>query len=348
MSFKGGYQIINLYNIPFTLDKNDNPPSIYNIFYNLDNSDYKMIVLSGLVLNERLYSDRTVIFYPYPETDGEVEYYEGIVVKQWNTSARVVTSIYIQIHKDDTITTKSEKIDYGEMYDTLEGEIQDIIDGTTQLPYVTTQYGLTSTKNRLLQFNSNTYFSMSDNELFLNLIRGGYIAIAPSSTTLNTIYSNRNLKIHCNALEFSGTPTITTPEESPETNALITAGNFDKLLKNYLAQGTGSSSGATNSGFTVSNVFSSGNFIFFSVTTSDPSEEFRKITINDEWTAQSIGEMNCFSLNHISSVPDQFFVDIQNPKIEGNKLTVEVKFQGASGGSDFIVTGCRLYNPYIT
>ena len=70
MSMRGGYQIIDLDNFKFS--SSDENSNIYrNMYYNLLNSNAKLILLSGLYMDNSQYSDMDVIFY---ETDMEDTY----------------------------------------------------------------------------------------------------------------------------------------------------------------------------------------------------------------------------------------------------------------------------------
>lgn len=97
---RGGYQIIDLDNFKFSsTDENSN---IYrNMYYNLLNSNAKLILLSGLYMDNSQYSDMDVIFY---ETDMEDTYptFQAVLRITWNTTAHTCTTRYVNIASNNT------------------------------------------------------------------------------------------------------------------------------------------------------------------------------------------------------------------------------------------------------
>lgn len=100
MSMRGGYQIIDLDNFKFS--SSDENSNIYrNMYYNLLNSNAKLILLSGLYMDNSQYSDMDVIFY---ETDMEDIYptFQAVLRITWNTTAHTCTTRYVNIASNNT------------------------------------------------------------------------------------------------------------------------------------------------------------------------------------------------------------------------------------------------------
>lgn len=100
MSMRGGYQIIDLDNFKFS--SSDENSNIYrNMYYNLLNSNAKLILLSGLYMDNSQYSDMDVIFY---ETDMEDTYptFQAVLRITWNTTAHTCTTRYVNIASNNT------------------------------------------------------------------------------------------------------------------------------------------------------------------------------------------------------------------------------------------------------
>lgn len=100
MSMRGGYQIIDLDNFKFS--SSDENSNIYrNMYYNLLNSNAKLILLSGLYMDNSQYSDMDVIFY---ETDMEDTYptFQAVLRITWNTTAHTCTTRYVNISSNNT------------------------------------------------------------------------------------------------------------------------------------------------------------------------------------------------------------------------------------------------------
>jgi len=99
MSMRGGYQIIDLDNFKFS--SSDENYNIYrNMYYNLLNSNAKLILLSGLYMDNSQYSDMDVIFY---ETDMEDSYptFQAVLRITWNTTEHTCTTRYVNIASND-------------------------------------------------------------------------------------------------------------------------------------------------------------------------------------------------------------------------------------------------------
>ena len=107
MSMRGGYQIIDLDNFKFS--SSDENHNIYrNMYYNLLNSNAKLILLSGLYMDNSQYSDMDVIFY---ETDMEDTYptFQAVLRITWNTTAHTCTTRYVNIASNNTEEKNSWK-----------------------------------------------------------------------------------------------------------------------------------------------------------------------------------------------------------------------------------------------
>lgn len=95
MSMRGGYQIINLDNVPFN-SEDMNPFTYRQMYYNLLNSNSKLIILSGLNMDGVKYADNDVVFY---EVEGESDYpiFQAVLRLTWNQAKHTCTTRYINI-----------------------------------------------------------------------------------------------------------------------------------------------------------------------------------------------------------------------------------------------------------
>lgn len=110
MSMRGGYQIIDLKNVPlysgFLQDNGENHIHVKGIYYNLYHSNAKMILLSGLNMDNNPHRDYEII--PYEE-DNE---FKAILKKVWNTDKHMVYTYFLHIANDDDVYITYEKLDY--------------------------------------------------------------------------------------------------------------------------------------------------------------------------------------------------------------------------------------------
>lgn len=110
MSMRGGYQIIDLKNVPlysgFLKDNVENHIHVKGIYYNLYHSNAKMILLSGLNMDNKPHRDYEII--PYEE-DNE---FKAILKKVWNTDKHLVYTYFLHIAKDDDVYITYEELDY--------------------------------------------------------------------------------------------------------------------------------------------------------------------------------------------------------------------------------------------
>lgn len=110
MSMRGGYQIINLKNVPlysgFLQDNGENHIHVKGIYYNLYHSNAKMILLSGLNMDNKPHRDYEII--PYEE-DNE---FKAILKKVWNTDKHMVYTYFLHIAEDDDVYVTYEELDY--------------------------------------------------------------------------------------------------------------------------------------------------------------------------------------------------------------------------------------------
>lgn len=110
MSMRGGYQIIDLKNVPlysgFLKDNVENHIHVKGIYYNLYNSNAKMILLSGLNMDNKPHRDYEII--PYEE-DNE---FKAILKKVWNTDKHLVYTYFLHIAEDDDVYITYEELDY--------------------------------------------------------------------------------------------------------------------------------------------------------------------------------------------------------------------------------------------
>lgn len=110
MSMRGGYQIIDLKNVPlysgFLQDNIENHIHVKGIYYNLYHSNAKMILLSGLNMDNKPHRDYEII--PYEE-DNE---FKAILKKVWNTDKHMVYTYFLHIANDDDVYITYEELDY--------------------------------------------------------------------------------------------------------------------------------------------------------------------------------------------------------------------------------------------
>lgn len=110
MSMRGGYQIIDLKNVPlysgFLVDNVENHIHVKGIYYNLYHSNAKMILLSGLNMDNKPHRDYEII--PYEE-DNE---FKAILKKVWNTDKHLVYTYFLHIAEDDDVYITYEELDY--------------------------------------------------------------------------------------------------------------------------------------------------------------------------------------------------------------------------------------------
>lgn len=110
MSMRGGYQIIDLKNVPlysgFLKDSVENHIHVKGIYYNLYHSNAKMILLSGLNMDNKPHRDYEII--PYEE-DNE---FKAILKKVWNTDKHLVYTYFLHIAEDDDVYITYEELDY--------------------------------------------------------------------------------------------------------------------------------------------------------------------------------------------------------------------------------------------
>lgn len=110
MSMRGGYQIIDLKNVPlysgFLKDNVENHIHVKGIYYNLYHSNAKMILLSGLNMDNKPHRDYEII--PYEE-DNE---FKAILKKVWNTDKHLVYTYFLHIAENDDVYITYEELDY--------------------------------------------------------------------------------------------------------------------------------------------------------------------------------------------------------------------------------------------
>lgn len=123
MSMRGGYQIIDLKNVPlysgFLSGYGENHIHVKGIYYNLYHSNAKMILLSGLNMDNKPHRDYEII--PYEEEDE----FKAILKKVWNTGKHMVYTYFLHIAEDDDIYITYEELDYDRV-DTEFNEDSDI------------------------------------------------------------------------------------------------------------------------------------------------------------------------------------------------------------------------------
>ena len=110
MSMRGGYQIINLDNVPFN-SEDMNPFTYRQMYYNLLNSNSKLIILSGLNMDGVKYADNDVVFY---EVEGESDYpiFQAVLRLTWNQAEHTCTTRYINIQsaEEEPYSWKDAKV----------------------------------------------------------------------------------------------------------------------------------------------------------------------------------------------------------------------------------------------
>ena len=109
MSLKGGYQIIDLKNKPFyTATGNTN--YYKNIYHDITNSHAKMIIISGLYMDDVKYNDYEVIFYEVREGDDVL--YQCILRRIWETLNYKCFTKFCTIYPDDTVKCTVDEFTY--------------------------------------------------------------------------------------------------------------------------------------------------------------------------------------------------------------------------------------------
>ena len=122
MSMRGGYQIIDLRNKPLYSgndgEHSENHITIPRIYYNLFNSNARMILLSGLSLDGKGYRDYEIIPYEN-EIDGK-DGFQAILRKNWNTNKKIVTTYYLNIANDDDVFVTFSELKYEDVDQALD------------------------------------------------------------------------------------------------------------------------------------------------------------------------------------------------------------------------------------
>ena len=110
MSMRGGYQIINLDNVPFN-SSDMNAFTYREMYYNLLNSNSKLIILSGLNMDGVKYADNDVVFY---EVDGVSNYpiFQAVIRLTWNQAEHTCTTRYVNIQsaEEEPYSWKDAKV----------------------------------------------------------------------------------------------------------------------------------------------------------------------------------------------------------------------------------------------
>ena len=129
MSMRGGYQIIDLRNKPLYSgndgEHGENHITIPRIYYNLFNSNARMILLSGLSLDGKGYRDYEIIPYEN-EIDGKYGF-QAILRKNWNTDKKIVTTYYLNIANDDDVFVTFSELKYEDVDQELNAESEKAI-----------------------------------------------------------------------------------------------------------------------------------------------------------------------------------------------------------------------------
>ena len=129
MSMRGGYQIIDLRNKPLYSgndgEHGENHITIPRIYYNLFNSNARMILLSGLSLDGKGYRDYEIIPYEN-EIDGK-DGFQAILRKNWNTDKKIVTTYYLNIANDDDVFVTFSELKYEDVDQELNAESEKAI-----------------------------------------------------------------------------------------------------------------------------------------------------------------------------------------------------------------------------
>lgn len=126
---RGGYQIIDLRNKPLYSgndgEHGENHITIPRIYYNLFNSNARMILLSGLSLDGKGYRDYEIIPYEN-EIDGK-DGFQAILRKNWNTDKKIVTTYYLNIANDDDVFVTFSELKYEDVDQELNAESEKAI-----------------------------------------------------------------------------------------------------------------------------------------------------------------------------------------------------------------------------
>lgn len=154
MSLKGGYQIIDLKNKPFYTARG-NTNYYKNIYHDITNSHAKMIIISGLYMDDVKYNDYEVIFYEVREGDDVL--YQCILRRIWETLNYKCFTKFCTIYPDDTVKCTVDEFTYEVLPD---DRLNPLSDNAVQNSVITKKFDqvdiLTKTWNTTAKFRPYT------------------------------------------------------------------------------------------------------------------------------------------------------------------------------------------------
>ena len=212
MSMRGGYQIIDLKNIPlysgFLPEYGENHITIKGIYYNLYHSNAKMILLSGLNMDNKPHRDYEII--PYEEENE----FKAILKKVWNTDKHMVYTYFLHIANDDDVYITYEELDYDRVDKEFNEESDIAIANSTVTKKVKSLEAEDKTFVKLdgsrpmtgdLNINSNNLYRAK----LLQCVLAGNLE-ANRYTIGEAVLSNARVKniLHCDSIGIISEPTL--------------------------------------------------------------------------------------------------------------------------------------------
>ncbi len=324
MSMRGGYQIIDLKNVPlysgFLPDNGENHIHVKGIYYNLYHSNAKMILLSGLNMDNKPHRDYEII--PYEE-DNE---FKAILKKVWNTDKHMVYTYFLHIAEDDDVYITYEELDY----DRVDKEFDENSDTAIANSTVTK-------KVKALDFEDLKFVKLDGSRYMIGDLNFNSHAVANAlikNSTLGTTLSGGNNEI-TNLSAPTGAKSAARKSEVDEVRKLVT--DTDTNNHAYFKGGnTDTDSSATSYEIMITNHIYIGRITAKSAFTTVGNvnqitgDEFEQIKL----IAKSIGVTDVFSFTCVCPV----FTD-NNTKIESLRIVVRVDISSNFATMSFSSSG---------
>lgn len=322
MSMRGGYQIIDLKNVPlysgFLSGYGENHIHVKGIYYNLYHSNAKMILLSGLNMDNKPHRDYEII--PYEE-DNE---FKAILKKVWNTDKHMVYTYFLHIAEDDDVYITYEELDY----DRVDTEFNENSDTAIANSTVTK-------KVKALDFEDLKFVKLDGSRYMIGDLNFNSHAITNSlikNSTLGTNLSAGNHEI-TNLAVPTGVKSAATKGYVDDINtnnhAYFIGGNqdissstsrFDIMITNRMLLGT----------FTVGSgtMTSIGNII--PVSDATEIEQLKKIATSADATNRFSITATCTVLTGLTTTTTEFVNVTVITEISGATATVTLSTEQAS------------------
>ena len=237
MSMRGGYQIIDLKNVPlysgFLQDNVENHIHVKGIYYNLYHSNAKMILLSGLNMDNKPHRDYEII--PYEEDNK----FKAILKKVWNTDKHIVYTYFLHIAEDDDVYITYEELDYDRVDKVFNDDSDIAIANSTvskkvkaldseDLTFLKLDGSRSMTGDLRLGFNKLYQASIDNSALTSNLGGGGFeITNLSNPSTPKSAATKRYVdavKVLVDNYKISDSVTLTEPDTLNTISAIIRPG----------------------------------------------------------------------------------------------------------------------------